>query len=368
MPLPGRLKHRPPPSFLFFGLIIAILPHGILSSYHTDTATRVGIYFIAILSLNLVLGYCGQISLGQGALMLVGAYTTAILNARHGWTIVETLPVAFLISFIIGALLGLPALRLGGIYLALVTFAFAFAMPQLPLKFDNFFGGGNGLAFEPKSALWVYNVTWILAGLLLIARLAAACAGAPGARSARSATARSAAVSSGVSLPMYKVIAFAMSGGIAGLAGSMFAAVNNSFVSPGAFTVLLSLTILIGAAVAGFGSLYGMLIGALFVGILPDLSSSIPVIGTDHGLTVVYAGMVILVTFLMPNGFAGVLRDLVLLLTRSQRQAAVAGAPPPRVAQLAAAAPPCADAAERRRDRLSAVRSPIAAHEFAAFR
>ena len=65
------------------------------------------------------------------------------------------------------------------------------------------------------------------------------------------------------------------------------------------------------AAVAGFGSLYGMLIGALFVGILPDLSSSIPVIGTDHGLTVVYAGTVILITFLMPNGFAGVLRDLV---------------------------------------------------------
>ena len=250
MPLPGRLKIVPAALFLFFGLIIAILPHGILSSYHTDTATRVGIYFIAILSLNLVLGYCGQISLGQGALMLVGAYTTAILNAKHGWTIVETLPVAFIISFIIGALLGLPALRLGGIYLALVTFAFAFAMPQLPLKFDNFFGGGNGLGFEPKSALWVYNVTWILAGLLLIA-VWLLVRGRTGRAFRAIRDSETAAVSSGVSLPMYKVIAFAMSGGIAGLAGSMFAAVNNSFVSPGAFTVLLSLTILIGGAVAG---------------------------------------------------------------------------------------------------------------------
>lgn len=328
MPLPGRLKILPGVLFAFFGVIIAILPHGILSSYHTDTATRVGIYFIAILSLNLVLGYCGQISLGQGALMLVGAYTTAILNSRHGWTIVETLPVAFVISFIIGALLGLPALRLGGIYLALVTFAFAFAMPQLPLKFDNFFGGGNGLAFEPKSALWVYNMTWLLAGLLLIG-VWLLVRGRTGRAFRAIRDSETAAVSAGVSLPMYKVVAFAMSGGIAGLAGSMFAAVNNSFVSPGAFTVLLSLTILIGAAVAGFGSLYGMLVGALFVGILPDLSSSIPVIGTDHGLTVVYAGTVILVTFLMPNGFAGVLRNLVLFLTRSQRQAAVAGAPPP---------------------------------------
>jgi hypothetical protein len=68
MPLPGRLKILPGVLFAF-GVIIAILPHGVLSSYHTDTATRVGIYFIAILSLNLVLGYCGQISLGQGALM-----------------------------------------------------------------------------------------------------------------------------------------------------------------------------------------------------------------------------------------------------------------------------------------------------------
>src|SRR5690348_6277609 len=112
-----------------------------MSDYHIGQGARVAVYLMAILSLNLVLGYAGQISLGQGAFMLVGGYTTGILVDRHGWNIVATLPIVFLICFVIGAMLGLPALRLSGIYLALATFAFAVAMPQLPLKFTRFFAG-----------------------------------------------------------------------------------------------------------------------------------------------------------------------------------------------------------------------------------
>lgn len=331
MPKPDRATLIPVLVFVVVAALIAWLP-GVLPDYRVDTATRVGIYFIAILSLNLVLGFAGQISLGQGALMLVGAYTTGILNARHGWTILETLPVAFLISFGVGALLGLPALRLSGIYLALVTFAFAFAMPQLPLKFTTFFGGANGLGFQTESEHWVYHVTWVLAGILFIGTWLIV-RGRTGRAFRAIRDSEIAATSSGVSLPVYKVLAFALSGGIAGVAGSMFAVVNNSFIAVGAFTVFLSLTILIGAAIAGFGSLWGMLVGAIFVGVLPDVSTSVPVIGSEHGLNVVYAGVVILVIFLMPNGFAGLLRQLVLLATRSQRRAAAAppsatGAPP----------------------------------------
>jgi branched-chain amino acid transport system permease protein len=308
--------------------VIVFLIGGALSQYHLDTGTRVGVFFIAILSLNLVLGFAGQISLGQGALMLAGAYATAILNAKHGWTIVETLPVAFIVGFGVGTLLGLPAVRLGGVYLALVTFAFAFAMPALPTKYADFFGGGNGLQFGTQSPHWVYNVTWVLAGVLFIG-VWLLLRGRTGRAFRAVRDSEIAATSAGVSLPLYKVLAFALSGGIAATAGSMLASVNNSFVSPGAFTVLLSLTILIGAAVGGFGSLYGILIGALFVGLLPDLSKSAPVIGNAHGLSVVYASVVILITFLMPNGFAGLLRTLVLRLTRSQRQAMTTPPAPP---------------------------------------
>jgi branched-chain amino acid transport system permease protein len=323
---PGRII---PPTICLVVAVIIWLVGNSLSEFNLDTGTRVGIFFIAIMSLNLVLGFAGQISLGQGALMLAGAYATAILNARHGWTIVETLPVAFVVGFLVGILLGLPAVRLGGVYLALVTFAFAFAMPSLPNKWADFFGGGNGLQFQPHSPHWVYNITWLLSGVLFIG-VWVLLRGRTGRAFRAVRDSEIAATSSGISLPLYKVLAFAISGGIAATAGSMLASVNNSFVSPGAFTVLLSLTILIGAAVAGFGTLYGMLFGALFIGILPEISKDVPVIGNEHGLSVVYAGVVILITFLMPNGFAGLLRAVVLRLTRSQRQAfTTPPAPPP---------------------------------------
>jgi branched-chain amino acid transport system permease protein len=299
-----------------------------LSEFRLDTGTRVGVFFIAIMSLNLVLGFAGQISLGQGALMLAGGYATAILNARHGWGVIYTLPVAFLVGFLVGILLGLPAVRLGGVYLALVTFAFAFAMPSLPNRWADFFGGSTGLQFQTHSPHWVYNVTWLLGGVLFVG-VWALLRGRTGRAFRAVRDSEIAATSSGVNLPLYKVLAFAISGGIAAVAGSMLVTVNNSFVSPGAFSVLLSLTILIGTAVGGFGSLWGMLIGALFIGVLPDLSKTAPVIGNAHGLSVVYASVIIIITFLMPNGFAGLLRDIVLRLTRSQRQAAATPPAPP---------------------------------------
>jgi branched-chain amino acid transport system permease protein len=338
MPRISRGTLIPACVFIAVAILIAFVPD-LISAYHVDTGTRVGIYFIAILSLNLVLGFAGQISLGQGALMLVGAFTTGILNHRYNWPILETLPVAFLISFAIGACLGLPALRLEGIYLALVTFAFAFALPELPNKYTHFFGGSSGFQFGPHSDLWAYHTTWIMAGILFLG-VWLLLRGRTGRAFRSIRDAEIAATSSGVSLPIYKVLAFALSGGIAGVAGSMLAVVNNSFVSAGEFSVLLSLTILIGGAVGGLGSLWGMLIGALFIGVLPDLSSSVPIIGSDHGRDVVYALIVILVMFAMPDGFAGLLRQLVLRATRSQRQAATLPPSPAPPSATGPTAPP----------------------------
>jgi branched-chain amino acid transport system permease protein len=327
--------------FVAVGILIAFLG-SVLPSYRLDTGSKVGIYFIAILSLNLVLGFAGQISLGQGALMLVGAYTTAILNSRYHWTIIETLPAAFVISFAIGAMLGLPALRLSGIYLALVTFAFAAAMPQLPEKYTDFFGGSTGLQFGSQTERWTYDLTWILAGTLFIA-VWLLLRGRTGRAFRAIRDSEIAATSSGVSLPIYKVLAFAISGGIAGIAGSMFATVTNSFVTTGPYGVLLSLTILIGAAVAGLGSLWGMLLGAMFIGILPDLSTSVPVIGNAHGRDIVFSVVVILFVFLAPNGFAGLLRSALLRATRSQR---AAPAPPSTTPPNTAPGPPPAAAVD----------------------
>jgi len=287
-------------------VVIAILP-SMLDGYHEGIVTDVAIYFIAILGLNILTGYTGQISIGHGAFMMIGGYTTVIMSHDHHTNLIATLPLAALVSFGCGLLVGLPALRLSGVYLALATFALAVSVPQLPLKFSKFLGGSNGLQTDHTvSHLWLYVVAWscaaiafIAAWLLLRGRIGRAF------RSVRDSEV--AAVSSGVSLPIYKTFAFGVSAAYAGVAGSLFVLATNGFAQPNEFGILLSLKILIGAAVAGLGSLWGLVVGAVFVGLLPEISSSVPLLGPAHGQDLVFGLVVILVMLLLPNGFAGLL-------------------------------------------------------------
>jgi branched-chain amino acid transport system permease protein len=287
-------------------VVIVILPF-LLDGYHEGIVSDVAIYFIAILGLNILTGYTGQISIGHGAFMMIGGYTTVIMSHDHHTNLIATLPLAALVSFGCGLLVGLPALRLSGVYLALATFALAVSVPQLPLKFSKFLGGSNGLQTDHSvSHLWLYVVSWSCAGiafvaawLLLRGRIGRAF------RSVRDSEV--AAVSSGVSLPIYKTFAFGVSAAYAGVAGSLFVLATNGFAQPNEFGILLSLKILIGAAVAGLGSLWGLAVGAVFVGLLPEISSSVPLLGPAHGQDLVFGLVVILVMLLLPNGFAGLL-------------------------------------------------------------
>ena len=115
---------------------------------------------------------------------------------------------------------------------------------------------------------------------------------------------------SGVSLPIYKIFAFGVSAAYAGIAGALLVLVTNGYAQPGEFGVLLSLQILIGAAVAGLGSLYGVVAGAVFVALLPTVAADVPLIGSAHGQDVVFGLAVIVVMLVLPNGFAGLLRRL----------------------------------------------------------
>ena len=291
-------------------VILALLPFQ-LSNYHQGLAARVGVYFIAILGLNVLTGYTGQISIGHGAFMAIGGYTTAIMSADHHTNLIATLPLAFAITFACGLLVGLPALRFSGVYLALATFALAVSVPQLPLKFSTFTGGSNGIrTVDTPTNLWLYGVTWACgailftgAWLLLRGRIGRAF------RAVRDSEV--AATSSGVELSVYKTLAFGVSAAFAGVAGSLFVLATNGFAQPNEFGILLSLKILIGAAVAGLGSLWGVLAGAIFIGLLPEISSSIPVVGSDHGQDVAFGLLVILVMLLLPTGVAGLLGRLV---------------------------------------------------------
>ncbi len=242
--------------------------------------------------------------------MAIGGYTTVLLSHDRHLNLIATLPVALAVSFACGVLVGIPALRLSGVYLALATFALAVSVPQLPLKFSKFLGGSNGVQTDHTvSHLWLYAVSWscaaiafVAAWLLLRGRIGRAF------RAVRDSEV--AAASSGVSLPIYKTFAFGVSAAFAGVAGSLFVLATNGFAQPNEFGVLLSLKILIGAAVAGLGSLWGVPIGALFVGLLPQISASVPFVGPAHGQDVVFGLVVILVMLLLPNGFAGLLARL----------------------------------------------------------
>jgi branched-chain amino acid transport system permease protein len=296
-------------SLLVVAAVLCVLPF-IISDYNVSLAAQVGIFFIAVLGLNILTGYTGQISIGHGAFMAIGGYTTAVMSSDHHTNLVVTMVMAFAICFVVGLIVGLPALRLSGVYLALVTFALAVSVPYFPLQYSKFLGGSGGVqSYRTVSNLWVYGAAWtcsailfVLAWLILRGRVGRAF------RAVRDS--EIAAVASGVELPVYKTLAFGISAAYAGVAGSLFVLATNGFAQPSEFDVFLSLQILVGAAVAGLGSLWGILAGAAFVGLLPQVSTSVPVIGAQHGRDVVFGAAVILVMLLLPDGFAGLLARL----------------------------------------------------------
>ncbi len=290
-------------------LALALLPFT-LSGYHQALGAQVATFFIAVLGLNVLTGYTGQISIGHGAFMAIGGYTTAVLSRDHHTSLVLTMVASFGLCFVCGLLLGLPALRLSGVYLALATFALAVSVPQIPLKFSTYLGGSGGVqSSRTVSHLWLYGAGWtaaailfVLAWLILRGRTGRAF------RAVRDS--EIAATSSGVWLPVYKTLAFGISAAFAGVAGSLFVMGTNGFAQPNEFGVLLSLEILVGAAVAGLGSLWGVLGGAAFVGLLPTVSKDVPLIGSTHGQDVVFGLIVIAVMLLLPTGVAGLLARL----------------------------------------------------------
>ena len=288
---------------------LCVLPF-VLSDYNLYLGALVGIFFVAILGLNILTGYTGQISIGHSAFMMIGGYTSAILSRDHHTNLALTIVIAFAVCFVAGLLFGLPALRLSGVYLALATFALAISIPNLPNQWPVYLGSTGGVfSSEVKSDRWIYGATWAaaavlfaLAWLILRGRVGRAF------RAVRDS--EIAAVASGVEIGVYKTLAFGISAAFCGVAGALLVMASNGFANPEVFNVVISLQLLIGAAVAGLGSLWGTLAGAAFIGLLPQISASVPVIGSDQGRNVVYGLLVIGVMLVLPGGLAGLLARL----------------------------------------------------------
>jgi branched-chain amino acid transport system permease protein len=298
------------------------------SGYHVYQGAQVLILAIALLGLNLLTGVNGQISLGHGAFFAIGGYGAAILMAKLGVPYVLAVPLASLVCFGAGFLFGFPALRSGGLYLALATFALAVATPQiLAYKgFDAWTGGSSGVSLMKPHAPFALPLTtdqWLYCLCLLSA--AALCWAARNLVSSRVGRALVAlrdqpiaAEAMGVNAALYKTTCFGVSALYAGVAGAL-SALAVGFVSPESFGLSLSLSFLVGIVVGGLGSLGGVLFGALFIEFVPNLADQLSVTFGESAKALpgaIYGGLLILAMAVMPGGVAGALEAAMRRISR----------------------------------------------------
>jgi branched-chain amino acid transport system permease protein len=289
-------------------IVIAVLLPFTLSNYHVFELTQVMIYALAVLGLNILTGYNGQISLGHGGFFAAGAYTAAILMHRYGVPYWATLPPAALVCFALGVLFGLPALRFEGPYLALVTLAMAVAMPQLLKYFDTWTGGQQGITLvkpmpPPEFGInrdrWLYF--FVLVVLLVAIRVAANLLNG---RTGRAFVAirnhPTAAAAMGINTARYKTLAFGASTLFTGIAGAL-AAIVIGFVAPESFTLFLSLSFLIGSAVGGIATIGGAIVGGFFIEFVPNVANDI----SDAAPWAIYGLTMLLCMYVMPRGVVG---------------------------------------------------------------
>ncbi|MDX2155789.1 MAG: branched-chain amino acid ABC transporter permease [Hyphomicrobiaceae bacterium] len=317
--------------------VAALLPlftlaTGLISSFTYLQLSLMLVFAIAVLGLNLLTGFNGQISLGHGAFFAVGAYVAAIMIEHGGLPYWLTLPTAALVCFGVGYLFGFPALKLEGHYLALATFALAIAVPQM-LKYrhlepiTNGVQGINlikpdapfGLPFTPDQ--WMYLV--VLATAVVMFWIARNILDSRVGRAMMAIRDHGlAADTMGIDSAHIKTVAFGISALYTGVAGALHAIIFE-FVSPDSFRFELSIALLVGAVVGGVASLPGALIGGIFVQVIEKYAdAATKAISKTVHLPIelepwtIYGIALIALIYLMPVGIAGGLASLWRRLSR----------------------------------------------------
>ncbi len=343
--------------------LVAVFPYlynwpffsAFLNPFRTFQVTRFGLWLIILLGLNLLTGYSGQISLGHAALVAVGAYVAAVLMSQgfmgHGVPIAVAVLAAGLFTGALGFLLGAPALRLSGPYLAIATFAMIIALPQI-LKLENvsfagqefhvnmarWTGGVQGLLLDrpkPPESLkdLVTERQWLYYEVMVPAVIMTAMAwNLTRSRIGRAFVAiRDAEVAAehmGINMALYKMTAFALSGLFAGVGGGLFA-YNEAFISPDSFEIIKSITMVVAIVLGGLASISGTVFAALFmafqneiVDALSRVIRQIPALSVLKGYVpttandfeklrgAVYSIPLMIFIIFAPGGVAGLIRQV----------------------------------------------------------
>ena len=369
--LPVIVRRNSPPhlGLLAAGglLVVAVVLWGAgLQPFNQGQLTRVMIYAIAIAGLNIATGYTGMISVGHSAFFGLGAYTTGILVVSYQWQAAYTLPVAFAVCFVTGLVVGLPALRIRGLYFAMVTLAFGVAFPELIDRFPDQTGGSSGLTIRRamlrppewtgfslnQKAVWLY---WLSAITLIIVMVVArnVIRSRYGLALMAVRDNEIAAAASGVNLAVFKTVAFGLSGGLTGIGGGLFAMYLGSLVADDSFTLLSAIVLLTGLMIGGQATQLGPVVGAIVVVYLPYYTSDL---GQGQVSAVLFGAALIAIIFIVPAGIVG---GFLRLLSRVIR--VLPAVPPPRATQRTS--PDSADQPSPTPDRATSVTTPAGRSE-----
>lgn len=305
-----RLKSIHPVLPWFVTLMLLLpLPHLAGNNYQVYLMNYICIMIILATGLNIVKGFCGQVTVGHVALYAVGAYTSAVLSTKFGIPFWFCLPLAVLATMLAGVLVGIPSFRLEGAYLALATLGFAQAV-ETYIRVTNYLGSASGIGgIKPPVffgiTLQTYTSYYYLILPIMLFALYASFA------ILRSATGRAfmavredplSAAATGVNVMRYKLLAFVLSAVYAGVAGSLYAHMLPGYVHPNNFTVIEMVTVLLMVVLGGIGNVWGGIIGAIIVSIVAELTRDY------YFYQLLLFGLVIVFTVLfMPKGIGGII-------------------------------------------------------------
>ena len=331
---------------LAVAVVVAVLSVK-LDAFRDYQIAEIAVEVTAVAGLTVLTGLSGQISLGNGAFMAIGAYTTALVMLHLGWPFIAVLIVAAAVTAVAGAIVGVAAARLHGPYLAGATLMLGVALPSLADAYPGVFGGDQGLnvVFTTPGFLGVnFPLTrwqaWVSAAVALVTLVLLANLG-------RSRIGRNwravrddevAAALAGVNVGRARILAFVVSATCAGMAGALLAIVTG-LVAPGAFTITLSIALLTAAVIGGLGTLPGAVWGSLVIVLAPTYATDV---ASSHGLSTAvasnipvaaYGVVLILVMLIFPQGIQGGVRWLLGLVgisaASTRREASVPDVTPP---------------------------------------
>jgi branched-chain amino acid transport system permease protein len=309
-------------------VLVLFLLSSQIGAYDDYNLAQIAIFAIAAAGLNLLTGANGQLSLGHGALMAIGAYTTSLLLRGRDLPLPLVLLASVATASLIGAIFGVAAARLRGPYLAGATLALAVGLPQIATRYSGVFGGEEGLTVPtPNAPDWLGVdfpperwMAWIaiLAGLVTLVLLANLLQSSVG-RSFRAVRDHEAAAAlAGIDVARTQVQAFIVSAACAGLAGSLFA-YWSGLTAPAGFSLALSLQLVTAIVIGGLGSLTGAVLGSIVLVLVPSLTSgmasglNLPSSVANNLPLVIYGGVLVLAMLVVPYGIDGGARRLLVL-------------------------------------------------------